>query len=491
MTGDARPAPLQEPNPPGVSCPSGEPDPENDQIEVREVGAGAPEDVALLCSLYQAWMPWARGVLAQLFLKRVFLGFFVDHNLARAVLCLRRGRPVAFAVYSLRPGEYLRAILWRHRLIAVVTLAVFWCAPLCGSGQIADMVRTMLARRPYQGRRWEPSGAVLTVSAHPELEKREPTVFLAAEHSVLQHLVTQFEQAGIELIRANSQQSLPWRRLAARQGWDSWQEEAAGSFANPTVWLHLPLAEFESERAIPAAWSVKNFPDDTAKGWRVAWEAFDDRHPVYRFEAAAFVDKLDELVRPEPSWRVLDFGCGFGFVAEQLAARVQEVHLWDLAGNVRRRARVNLAHVPNARYFDPGLPAEVRFDLIVVNSVVQYMSQEEFLSWLPRWRAWLAPGGRIVLSDLIPSRHSLWKDTREVLAFSRRHGLLLQDLGDRLSLLMHYGKAASKHPLLRHDRVELELHAAAAGMRLEVAPENLTARSGRWTAVLCPVGAQG
>src|SRR6185503_8738757 len=103
------------------------------------------------------------------------------------------------------------------------------------------------------------------------------------------------------------------------------------------------------------------------------------------------------------------------FVTSLLAPLVDEIWWWDQSNNMRAAAERNTAGLANARFCDlSAMPSAgprgslcggAPFDLILVNSVVQYMSPAEIWEWLGQWRSMLAPKGRLVLSDLIPPRH--------------------------------------------------------------------------------------
>ena len=138
--------------------------------------------------------------------------------------------------------------------------------------------------------------------------------------------------------------------------------------------------------------------------WREYFDGLKDQSPLYREQAALYVESLCAAVGVQHHQRVLDFGCGFGFVAALLAPLVAEVWWWDPSPNMRSAAERNTIDFPNARFCDlsampfaePGsIWQETRFDVILINSVAQYMAPEELWAWLRQWRAMLAPNGQI------------------------------------------------------------------------------------------------
>ena len=207
-----------------------------------------------------------------------------------------------------------------------------------------------------------------------------------------------------------------------------------------------------------------------------------------------YVEILTTEVGVHPDQRVLDFGCGFGLVAAMLAPRVAEVWFWDPSPNMRVVAERNTADRPNARLCDLSTMSSAApegtvwhgplFDLILVNSVAQYMAAEELLAWLARWRGMLAPGGKLVLSDLIPPNHRGLSDVADLLRMGARHRSPLRAAGDALGGLRRYRRASRAIPLVRVGREDLERAAAGVDLDMTDLPRNFTHFSGRWTAVL-------
>jgi SAM-dependent methyltransferase len=254
----------------------------------------------------------------------------------------------------------------------------------------------------------------------------------------------------------------------------------------PDVFIHKLQT-----REIPQCWSLK--PPVTANdgndggAWESYWEGLSDEQQLFREQSEEYFRNLNSTVRLDPQARVLDFGCGFGYVAEVLAPRVGELFLWDASANMRRRARLNLAGHQNIQFLDlsdpKSLPDELQFELILVNSVVQYMTFDEFSAWLLRWRNMLAPTGRLVISDLIPPDYPAILDVVDLLRFSARRGFLVRAIWQAFSEIWRYWGVRSVRPLSRVGRENLSQQAKDAGLTVSCLPLNLTHFKKRLTAV--------
>jgi SAM-dependent methyltransferase len=225
------------------------------------------------------------------------------------------------------------------------------------------------------------------------------------------------------------------------------------------------------------------------KSWDSYWETLPCRIDLHRLEADDFVSRLATSVALNPTLKVLDFGSGFGLVAAALAPLVGTVWAWDSSPMMRawtlRNAACPNIHVLNDP--DPGacgrLPA---YDLIVVNSVLQYVPPVERRAWLPIWRRLLAPNGGIVLSDLVPHDQSMRRDLVDLCRFYVQRGRLTRALVGRCGDAVRYWRARRARPLTRISRDELCSEAAAAGLRATFLDGSLTHRSHRDAALLHP-----
>lgn len=208
---------------------------------------------------------------------------------------------------------------------------------------------------------------------------------------------------------------------------------------------------------------------------------------IIAVEAGDYVRRL-WVHHPLPGTaRVLDFGCGFGHVADLLARRVAWVDTWDSASTMRAATESRTRSRGNVRVVDlapAACPPGERYDAILVNSVIQYMDRGELSQWLPRWRGMLHDDGIVVISDVpVPGNH-LAGEIAGVLRFASANGILGAALADGVAEAWRYAKGRASEPLLQLTRDELELSVRPTGFSTTVLPSNLTHRQQRFTAVL-------
>jgi cyclopropane fatty-acyl-phospholipid synthase-like methyltransferase len=227
-------------------------------------------------------------------------------------------------------------------------------------------------------------------------------------------------------------------------------------------------------------------PAVSGDAWDDFWDQVASDQRLLREDAIEYVHALAELIPLTPGIRVLDFGCGWGNVARLLGPRVGELCLWDDAPRMRRLAADSTSGMSNVRMLDLAAPesdGEAEFDLILANSVAQFMTANEFQTWLRRWCHMVAPTGHIVVSDLVPPDYPALADLLTLLRFSSSKGFLARALWDAARVMPLYWRTRKARPLLRTSRAELVAWGAEAGLSVHAFPTNLTCFKQRITAV--------
>lgn len=209
------------------------------------------------------------------------------------------------------------------------------------------------------------------------------------------------------------------------------------------------------------------------KGWREFWNGdtpiyASARHKQlhYRGIAADIVQLVDEFF-PDRAPRVLDYGCGEALSAGDVARRCARLYLLDSAPVVVHALRSRHAGDANVTVLPEGGEADIAtqsLDLVVANSVVQYLTREELALALGRWHALLRPGGRLVLADIIPRQTSAVTDALALLRFGWRGGFLVAaGLGLVRTVFSDYRRLRQQLGVAHYDPEDLQPLLAAAG----------------------------
>ena len=164
-------------------------------------------------------------------------------------------------------------------------------------------------------------------------------------------------------------------------------------------------------------------------GWSAFWNGrttiyVNDHHKRVHYEQIA---RDIAAVVPSSNARVLDFGCGEALSAGMVARRCRELVLCDVADTVRCGLVQRFRHNDRITVSSPAEVAampDASFDMIVANSVVQYLGRAQLELLLVQWRRLLAPNGRLVLGDLIPPDVGALTDASALLRFAGANGFL-------------------------------------------------------------------
>jgi SAM-dependent methyltransferase len=164
--------------------------------------------------------------------------------------------------------------------------------------------------------------------------------------------------------------------------------------------------------------------------WRSFW---DSEHSIYvnaRHKDVHYREIAEQIAAfaPGPAARVLDYGSGDAVHSDLVAAAAAEVMLCDAAPSVRAAMAARFAANPRIKVIAPeeveALP-DGRLDLIVSNSVAQYLTADELARLLALFRRLLAPGGTLIFADVIPPDVGALSDVTALLRYAAKHGFLI------------------------------------------------------------------
>jgi ubiquinone/menaquinone biosynthesis C-methylase UbiE len=127
---------------------------------------------------------------------------------------------------------------------------------------------------------------------------------------------------------------------------------------------------------------------------------------------------------------------------------------------------------------------EKSIDLTVMNSVVQYMTPDEFDAALAVIRRLLKPSGRLILGDILRPEVGMLRDVIALLRFAATHGFLKDALRGLLSTaLSDYRQLRSRVGLQRYSEAEIAAKLARAGFTVSRAHFNIGHNHWRMTFV--------
>jgi ubiquinone/menaquinone biosynthesis C-methylase UbiE len=187
---------------------------------------------------------------------------------------------------------------------------------------------------------------------------------------------------------------------------------------------------------------------------------------------------------------VLDYACGEAVSAGQVAEACGKLFLAEPAPGVRGRLIARFA--PNTRIRVRSLDdlrhmTEQSVDLVVMNSVAQYMTTDELDTAFAVVRRLLKPGGRLVLGDILRPEVGMARDVIALLRFAASHGFVVDALyGLARTALSDYRQLRNRVGLQRYSEADMIAKLAAAGFTASRAHFNIGHNPWRMTFVARP-----
>jgi len=221
--------------------------------------------------------------------------------------------------------------------------------------------------------------------------------------------------------------------------------------------------------------------------WRSFW---DSEHSIYvnaRHKDVHYREIADQIAAfvPGPAARVLDYGSGDAIHADRVAAVAAEVTLCDAAPSVRASMASRFAGNPRIKVISPEEVAALpdgRLDLIVTNSVAQYLTEDELTRLLAMFRRLLAPGGTLIFADVIPPDVGALSDVTALLRYAAKHGFLFAALvGLAKTTVSPYRKIRSTLGITQYTEAQFMRKLTEAGFAAERLARNMEHNPARMT----------
>lgn len=224
-----------------------------------------------------------------------------------------------------------------------------------------------------------------------------------------------------------------------------------------------------------------------ARDWVAFW---DQPHSIYvnaRHFDVHYRDIAEGIIKllPKADARVLDYGCGEALHAGRVASRVAKLYLCESSPNVRAHLAQRFGDNPKLAVVSPEEAAQMpagSLDLIVANSVVQYLKDDELTRLLAQWRTQLAPGGVLVVGDVLPPNSKPITDALALLRYAAANGFFFAAIwGLARTVFSDYRAVRAKLGVATYTETQFFERLAAAGYSAERLGFNLEHNPSRMT----------
>jgi 2-polyprenyl-3-methyl-5-hydroxy-6-metoxy-1,4-benzoquinol methylase len=184
---------------------------------------------------------------------------------------------------------------------------------------------------------------------------------------------------------------------------------------------------------------------------------------------------------------ILDFACGEASAADDVAYQCRKLVLSDAAERVRATLTKKYSGHPNITVItndEVGRLPHGSFDLIIVNSLLQYISKPELDQLLAMLRPLIRGSGVLVLGDLIPPNQTAIGDASALLRLSYQGKFLISAMLGLVKIYFSpYRRLRSTIGLSRYTESEILGILGKAGFVGERRRSNIGHNQGRMTFV--------
>lgn len=163
------------------------------------------------------------------------------------------------------------------------------------------------------------------------------------------------------------------------------------------------------------------------KLWSGAWaSATEIRGPSSRHRVRLILNCISNL---DPQWRILDIGCGDGYLLNELSKRFQAIYGLDTSNEAIQLAKKRFNN--RAQYLigdiqKPETLPDLKFDLIVCSEVLEHVEDDN--NSITNICRLLVEGGKLITTT--PHKQEYWSEHDTVAGHKRRYEIL--DLVEKL-----------------------------------------------------------
>jgi hypothetical protein len=223
------------------------------------------------------------------------------------------------------------------------------------------------------------------------------------------------------------------------------------------------------------------------KNWDDYWNSTNINRKIMEVWATYFVGACVDYLSDTSEDVVLDFGAGYGHVSNLLRDKVRKIYLFDKAPYMQDFLHSHFDGEPNMKVVSEWNEIPEKVTLIIVNSVSQYISKEDFRQVLLYFSQITDHRSRVIISDIIPEGYSLLADFTQQLTIGIRHGFFRKLIAYAVSNMLYKPSLVlSDNEMVTYKREEMDKLLTETGFKAEISPVNFTYSKKRFTVIARP-----
>lgn len=194
---------------------------------------------------------------------------------------------------------------------------------------------------------------------------------------------------------------------------------------------------------------------------------------------------------PSPEARVIDYGCGEATSAALIADAAGALLLVEAAPNVRAALTARYDDHPKIAVIAADEARELpdrSFDLVVMHSVAQYLSEAELIRLLALFHRIVKADGLVIIGDIVPPHWAAPAAAFALLRFAAANGFFwAATFGLVRIFVSDYLRLKKTVGLSHYTEADMLAKLTAAGFRVERTPRNIGHNPWRMTFLCHPL----
>ena len=219
-----------------------------------------------------------------------------------------------------------------------------------------------------------------------------------------------------------------------------------------------------------------------ASKWDQHWNSTKINYDIFKIWAQCFIRSYEKYFGFSKSDIVLDFGAGRGDIPLLIKDKVQKIYLFEKSQISTDFLRKKFKNIKNIDIVDNVLEINEPVSLIIINSVIQYMTKDEVGNMLSNLHKISNSKTKLIISDTLPSNYTKFNDAINLLKTSLKNGFFLKFASNMATSIIYSPKLSLKTSALQaYDAYEIKQLLLKHGYNSIIMERNFTYSTHRYT----------
>ena len=224
-----------------------------------------------------------------------------------------------------------------------------------------------------------------------------------------------------------------------------------------------------------------------ASRWDQHWNSTKINYDIFNVGAEYFIECYEKHFGFSESDIILDFGAGKGDIAPLLKDKVHKIYLFDKSEISTDNLKNRFSNFENIYILNDLTEIKESVSVIIINSVIQYMSKNEVEKMLADLKKISGSNTKLIISDALPMGYTKLNDALHMLKISLKNGFFLKFAINMVTSIINSPKLSLKTSSLQiYDKDEIRQILLNHGYNSVIMEKNFAYSANRYTIYCTP-----